>query len=223
VVTVLHGGSGRYVDDVDGPTPLPTGTVSIIPPQLPHWYGTEPDGTWTETWAMFRGPLFTLLRAGNPAAGAVRRAARPNAAAALPILLGRPARSQREGERQLLDLFAWLRDAITTGAARWTEPVQAAADRLAADTAAQLSIADVADQVGMDYDAFRHAFVREVGTPPAAYRNTHRLQTAAKLLRMTAMTHRAIARELGYTDEFHFSRRFRAAFGESPSAYRKRP
>jgi AraC-like DNA-binding protein len=35
------------------------------------------------------------------------------------------------------------------------------------------------------------------------------------------MTHREIARTLGYADEFHFSRRFRAQYGVPPRDYRR--
>jgi len=47
------------------------------------------------------------------------------------------------------------------------------------------------------------------------------VQTAATLLRLTDMTHREIARTLGFADEFHLSRRFRAQFGVAPRDYRR--
>ncbi|MBO0885175.1 MAG: helix-turn-helix transcriptional regulator, partial [Mycobacterium sp.] len=84
----------------------------------------------------------------------------------------------------------------------------------------ELDMREVATRVGQPYDTFRHRFAAEVGQSPLAFRNTRRLQAAATMLRMTDLTVRAIARTLGYTDEFHLSRRFRARFGCSPSTYR---
>jgi len=79
----------------------------------------------------------------------------------------------------------------------------------------------VAAEVGLSYDAFRRRFTAQVGQSPSAFRTSRRLQTAATLLRVTDLTHREIARALGFADEFHLSRRFRAQFGVSPRDYRR--
>lgn len=92
---------------------------------------------------------------------------------------------------------------------------------LADDLTAALDMRRVAADVGLPYDTFRHRFAAEVGQPPLMYRNTRRLQAAAILLRMTDLTLRTIAHTLGYTDEFHLSRRFRAHFGMPPRDYRR--
>jgi transcriptional regulator GlxA family with amidase domain len=80
----------------------------------------------------------------------------------------------------------------------------------------------VAESVGLPYDTFRRRFTAEVGLSPLAYRNAQRLRSAATLLKMTEMTIRQIAIQLGYADEFHLSRRFRAHFGVPPRTYRRR-
>ena len=215
VVSVVHDGVGRYIDDSDQRAELGPGSVLVIRPGLPHWYGTAGDAGWTETWAIVGGPLFDLLQPRVQARGAVHRVRR-EAAAAVPAIL------RREAEQQLTELFAALVDVVNPGVVASSAPIQAAVELLSSDLAAERSMADVATDLGLDYDVFRHAFAHEVGRPPSAFRNERRLQAAANMLRMTTMTHHAIARELGYTDEFHFSRRFRAVFGVSPSAYRSR-
>ena len=111
-------------------------------------------------------------------------------------------------------------------------PVPAAKRGSALDPAGEPSVLDgagrddvVADELaaeaGLSYDTFRRRFTAQVGRPPAAYRTERRLQTAATLLRLTDMTHREIARTLGFADEFHLSRRFRATYGVAPRDYRR--
>jgi AraC-like DNA-binding protein len=47
------------------------------------------------------------------------------------------------------------------------------------------------------------------------------MKHAGKLLTGTDMTIRAIAAQLGYTDSYHFARRFREVMGKAPGRYRK--
>lgn len=223
VVSVLRDGAGRYLDDAGPPVELRPGSVLVIPPGHPHWYGTIDNATWSETWAILDGPLFNLLESATRARGVVHPIRAGGNAAAIPALLRRPTRGHRAAEQQVTELFAALVDIVGTDDGPQLSPtIQAALELLSSDMTATLSMTDVAHQVGLDYDVFRHTFADEVGWSPSAFRDERRLQAAANMLRMTTMTHRAIARELGYTDEFHFSRRFRNAFGVPPSAYRRR-
>jgi transcriptional regulator GlxA family with amidase domain len=160
--------------------------------------------------------------------------------AALRTVLRATPRSQLAAEHQLLAFADWLvdmadpADPVGQDGAGDGEPdapkragqgpspaIAAAADRLADDLTASVDMRTVAAEVGLPYDAFRRRFAAEIGQSPLAFRNGRRLQTAATLLRLTDMTHREIARTLGYTDEFHLSRRFRAHFGLPPRDYRR--
>jgi AraC-like DNA-binding protein len=48
------------------------------------------------------------------------------------------------------------------------------------------------------------------------------MAVAAKRIAETNQPLRVIAEELGFCDEFHFSRRFKQIAGVSPAVYRKR-
>ncbi len=123
----------------------------------------------------------------------------------------------------MLNLADWLLYILRpTGSDHPSTPVDRAARRLAADTAAALDMHDVATGVGLSYTTFRRRFTSEMGTSPAAYRNAARMTAVASLLRLTDMTNREIARQFRFTDEFHLSRRFKAQFGVPPSNYRRR-
>ncbi len=209
----------------------------------PHWYGTAPGERWTELFVVFTGPLFDSVAdlAGLDAAGP--RYPRPiPSIEALRSVLRTPPPSRRAAEHQLFALVDWLLDAQdhrprggTPGGRRMAEAEAAAVppgrdlsaevahgvDRLGDDLTAALDLRDLAAETGLTYDTFRRRFTAEVGQSPSAFRMARRLQTAATLLRLTGMTHREIARTLGFADEFHFSRRFRTHFGVPPRDYRR--
>jgi len=65
-------------------------------------------------------------------------------------------------------------------------------------------------------------FGQLVGEPPLAYLTRWRMDLAARRLRETRDPVKAIARDLGYTSEFAFSRAFTRSRGEAPGRYRKR-
>lgn len=170
---------------------------------------------------IFNGPVFDLLTERVQRLGPVHYIDRLRPArTALEALLARQLQGIRSAERQLLDLLGWLLDLLAPPAPRLSPAIDRAVEILNADTAATLTMTTVADRVDMAYPVFRRTFTRETGTSPLALRTARRMQTAANLLRMTTTTHRAIARELGYIDEFHFSRRFREAYRIAPSDHR---
>jgi AraC-like DNA-binding protein/quercetin dioxygenase-like cupin family protein len=222
VLSAVTGGRGSYRHHDGRVQPIGPGTFTVVPPGVPHWYGTAPGGRWTETFVVFTGPLFDTLAAGGVLApdGPRRPRPAPSIAALRTLLRARP-RSARAAERQLLALADWLLDTEEPGGGPvLSDPIAAAAALLAGDLGARVDLPAVAGRAGLPYDVFRRRFAREVGESPLAFRNARRLRAAAQLLRMTDMTIRQVARTLGYTDEFHLSRRFRAHFGVPPRDYR---
>lgn len=220
VLSIVTGGQGTYRSNAHHDQPIEAGTVTLVRPNDPHWYGTAPGQRWTELFAVFAGPIFDTL-----AATGVLPASGPHTGDPLPaipplqhILQTRPA-TTTAAEHQLLAIADWLIDAYRPDGP--SPDMAAAASTLAdaLDTAPDLPA--IARAVGLSYDTFRRRFSTEIGQSPLAYRNRIRLQTAATLLRVTDLTLRTIARNLGYTDEYHLSHRFRAHYGVPPSHYRK--
>nr|WP_269329847.1 AraC family transcriptional regulator [Kineosporia babensis] len=65
-------------------------------------------------------------------------------------------------------------------------------------------------------------FKATTGLPPMAYLSQHRLESAATMLVRTQDPITSIARTVGWPDQNHFARRFRAHYGLSASEYRTR-
>jgi AraC-like DNA-binding protein len=82
-----------------------------------------------------------------------------------------------------------------------------------------LRVAQIAAYVGMSPSAFAHAYSPLAGESP--HRTIVRVKTEAakKLLVNEQLSVREVARRLGYSSEFQFSRSFKRFEGVSPTAY----
>ncbi|TCO28282.1 AraC-like DNA-binding protein [Kribbella steppae] len=220
VLSVLIDGEGNYRDADGREERITPGAHTIVPPGFPHTYGTDPGERWTELFVVFTGPLFdSLAHLADPGP---RYPVPLPSIEALRTVLRSPPRTRRVAEHQLLALADWLIDTDDTADnPEVSMEIVDAMSRLADDLTASTDLAAVAADSGLSYDTFRRRFAAEVGQTPAAFRSVRRLQAAATLLRLTDLTHREIARTLGFADEFHLSRRFRAYFGVAPRDYRR--
>lgn len=219
VVSFVTAGHGRYTRADGRLLPIVAPALILVPPGVPHTYGTASGEPWTEWFVVGNGPVWALLASTGvlPAAdGPIEPspAARPDE---LAQVLSAAPRSRSAAERQLWSLATWLTSALRQQEGTWSR----AEELLASDLERRVDLREVAADLDLGYDTFRRRFAERFGRSPLAFRNERRLEVAATWLRLTTMTHREIARRLGYTDEFHFSRRFRARFGISPSGYRR--
>ena len=84
-----------------------------------------------------------------------------------------------------------------------------------------LSIDQLANQVGLAPCTFRHDFRKATGRNPYQYLVERRIEQASGLLVQTDGKIRDIALTVGYDDPYHFSRVFRRVTGLSPAKYRE--
>ena len=97
--------------------------------------------------------------------------------------------------------------------------VEAMRQRLAADLTEPLTLDELAASVGLSAFHAARLFARTVGMPPHAWRNQLRLNRSLDLLRTGhSVTEAAVA--CGFTDQSHYTRHFRRAFGTSPGRWR---
>jgi AraC-like DNA-binding protein len=92
---------------------------------------------------------------------------------------------------------------------------------LGANLEVEIDPKTVARDLGVSYETFRKGFQKQYGVSPVLYRTQRRLAVACRLLKLTTMTHQAIASHLGFSDEFHFSKRFKQIVGVGPREYRR--
>lgn len=85
-----------------------------------------------------------------------------------------------------------------------------------------VELADLAALVGVGRHHVLRLFRRVVGTTPHAYLVSYRLRRAAAALEIGGERVIDVALANGFSDLSDFTRRFRAAFGAPPGAYRRR-
>jgi AraC family transcriptional regulator len=90
-----------------------------------------------------------------------------------------------------------------------------------ANLAADISLRALADLAGLSIEHFLRSFRAATGKTPYQYVLEQRFDKAALMLKTNATPVSAVAPECGFKNPSHFSVRFRAHFGISPSKFRK--
>lgn len=91
-------------------------------------------------------------------------------------------------------------------------------DRLADETAAELSLTELAATAGLSAWHALRLFSRTTGLPPHAWRTQLRINRSLALLR-AGLPVTQVAAETGFTDQSHFTRHFRRTFGVPPGRW----
>jgi AraC-like DNA-binding protein len=80
------------------------------------------------------------------------------------------------------------------------------------------SLSELARQCGVSRFALLRLFAKEIGMPPHAYMTRARLREARRLL-LQGEPAASVAAAVGYVDQSHLTKRFRAAFGITPGQF----
>ena len=225
LVLLLEGG-GAYRDALGSRARVHAGEALLLFPEVPHAYGpvagVGPGARWDEAYFLFSGPTFDALREAG-ALSPERPVLRPEAEWRERMLaFGRNHRAPTRALDVLrfAALLAEVAEPVTpVSEGSWLSRAEAVLRR---DLERALDLGEAAAALDLSPDAFRKRFAREGGVTPARYRAAQRIAAAEALLRTTRMPLRAIAEALGFTDEFHLSRRFKEAHGVPPSEFRRR-
>ena len=96
----------------------------------------------------------------------------------------------------------------------------AGAARLAETNRAVRRLADLSELTGLGPRTLQRMFLRYAGVSPMWVIRRYRLLDAAELVRGgTPVSWAEVAADLGYADQAHLTRDFRAAIGQTPAAY----
>lgn len=227
----LRSGAGSFESAPTGLRRLSAGDVLLLFPNIWHRYRPDPKIGWHEQWIELRGPLLPrlesagLFKPGDPVVSLPDEGA-------ISALFHRILDAVRSGGPRPDPLAgAWAMEILARlhGARRHANPpppialaISRAEAALSEQAADPPSLRQLAQQVGFGYSYFRREFKAATGVSPGQYVRRLRLERARRLLGTTADTVKAIADELGFSSEFHFSTAFKRQFGISPAHWRAR-
>lgn len=207
------------------------GTVVVIPPGRPHG-GESPDGKPWRWRAVYASESLLAELGGRDASSAPRcpefgRLVIPDRELSLALaLVHRSALedSTAGAEERVVEVLGLLLDRHGRGRrgerpaapdrARIARSVELVEDRLGES----LSLGDIAEPSGYSRFHFLRVFKELMGQTPHAYVVARRVERAKGLLRRGRPL-AAVAYETGFSDQAHFTRRFRQLVGVTPGEF----
>ncbi len=207
------------------------GDLLILPPGAPHSFGPQASAPWTVHWVravgehvaeyfdeLAVGPQTPVLHLGEDPQlirlfSEILRALQRGAAFAnllqashtLAYLLARLVQKRQAAAPEAGDTVQKVAGAIVYMSEHVDEP---------------LRVSTLARLAGLSSDYFALLFKAQTGCSPRDYLQLLRIHRACRLLQTTGLGIKQIADQLGYQDQFHFSRMFKAFQGLSPTEYR---
>jgi AraC family transcriptional regulator, arabinose operon regulatory protein len=210
------------------------GDLLVVPPKSPFAVGAHASAPWTVHWVQVVGDnLPHFLRELSFSR------LRPVLAVGEDLSLGRlfneilKTLQRGRGFEQMLQAsltFGHLLG-ILVAQRRGHAPESADVARRVAETIIFMSehlheplrMPDLARLANISPNYFTEVFKQQTGCSPRDYLHLLRIHRACQLLSQPGLSIKVIASRLGYQDQFHFSRQFKAFQGLSPTDYRSAP
>lgn len=126
---------------------------------------------------------------------------------------------QAEFLEWLLDLHERVRSSYETS--KNQQKIRQATEYIRQNYDKELNMAVVSNHISMNYSLFSQLFKEYTGNNFVNYLKEIRMQEATKLLEETDLRINEISAKVGYDNEKHFLKIFKASYGISPSKWRK--
>jgi AraC-like DNA-binding protein len=231
--------AGEVVWHCDGADhAAPPGTVILARPGMRDGFTWDPRSATRHGFIHFSVAPAALARAGLPAQEAWPRVIRPAADGVLAplfhhldwLLSTRPEHWQALADNALRQALAGFvtgsLDALSEAGAPLHPLIAKVLDhvheRWADGTCDAPTLGDLARVAGVSRAHLARVFRAHLGATPVDALRSLRLERAAQLLARTNLSVGGIAEQCAFGHAFHFSRRFRQAYGFSPRAFRQR-
>lgn len=226
IVIVCVRGTG-WVEHAGVRTRVGAGVAIVIPSGVEHAYGSDADDPWTIWWCHVRGTdVAELVDAVRVVPGALTLSLRSldRVVALLDEILSALERDLTPARLVASAGMAWrlfTQLAIDRALPRDGTPLERAMGYLAERIDGRISVPELAALVGVSPSHLADLFRAATGGGVLAHHLALKMARARALLDTSEVTVAEVGRQIGMDDPFYFSRRFRAAHGMSPTAYRE--
>lgn len=208
------------------------GDAVLVVPGTPHYYGTVVGSLWDFYWCHFvpQDDWLPMLRLPEPARGIrLLTIYSPTLRIRISTAFSRLVKSCKEpgpfSEKLTANALEELLLLVARVFAEEPRPldsrIASALERMARSFRERLTVAELARTVHLSPSRFAHLFKEQTGKSVMETLAHYRLQYAKEQLETTDRSIADIAAELGFSNSFHFSRKFSSFFGMPPSIYRK--
>ena len=204
--------------------PQTAGTLTFLPPALPHEYYPEKDD-WQTSWVVFRGNVLPEIMRGMGFDGhmivqTVNTAALSHIFSALFSLAGDYTNAEKCSEL-LYELVLETKRLFESRDCSSDDHVSKAVSFMESEFRHDLSLSDIAAAAGLSEQHFCRVFRKATGMTPIGFLTRKRISEAKALLSDTDMPVSEVGKAVGFADKSYFTYVFRKFEGYSPSEYKK--
>jgi AraC family transcriptional regulator, arabinose operon regulatory protein len=204
-----------------------------LPAGVPHWYGSSENNPWSTYWIHFTGrqaaEYFQWLGA-QPENPVIHLSQRKDLQATfekiwLQLRAVHTYDNLVQGSIGLagyLGMVQCMMHAAEEQQRAVDQKIQETIDFVTGNLSADMSLTELAQMVQLSVGRYATAFRRVTGYSPIEYFNRLRIQRACELLRTTVKSVQEIAKNVGFSDPYYFSRAFKRIIRLSPNAFRKK-
>jgi AraC-like DNA-binding protein len=224
-------GRGSLYHGEDRPRGLEAGSVFLLLPGVPHWYAPDADTGWDEHWVGFTGeythsllqrrflsPRRPVLHVG------LSETILDDFQNLIEIAKNEPPAFQQRLGALVVNLLAQVRGFSKEHrlGSEVEALIQKARFRFLENLARPLDLESFARELKLDYPAFRRLFKDYTGLSPYQYFLQLKIHRARHLLQEGNLSVKEVAYELGFDNQYYFSRIFKKKTGRSPSEWQRR-
>jgi AraC-like DNA-binding protein len=232
VLVYISAGGGKFESKPNFSATIEPGHAFLLLPEVWHRYAPDVKTGWHEHWIGFDGEIARrwlrnkLFSPKNPVAkiyaedtaiatfSRMMQSIRANRPALQQILAG--------ATDTLMGLIYSAQQAQPDMDAKNSNVIESAITHIQKEFARELDMKLLAHELGVSYSWFRLTFTAHTGLGPHQYLIELRLVHARRLLAETNLSIKEISAQVGFEDEFYFSRLFRRKLNLTPSQWRSR-
>lgn len=212
--------------------PLRAGEGFLIFPTEITTYVADMDDPWEYIWVEFDGAQVKSaldrlgMSAANPVYHSQNDEARNTMVSSMSALIEHRDASPFE---HVADTYRFLDGLVRSAVPYRTSAagklhgyyVDAALEFIAERYRTNIGVEDIARHIGLNRSYFGKVFKESMGVSPQQFLIGYRMEKAADLLKLSALSVAEVGRSVGYPNQLHFSRAFKSAHGVSPRAWRR--
>lgn len=229
IIIICTGGSG-FIESAGIKSPVKNGEAVVIPAGTPHAYGSGSSAWWEIYWIHFNGTLAGELSRKlsgidfcRPFALAPGEESR--------MLFSDICSDFMEGISPLkYDLicskFWHLAGSLTAdrhnGTGTSTGLIRKCLDIMEASISGRLNLDRLSREASVTPQYLCRLFKQKTGQTPIEHYNQMKIQRACRMLDLTELRINEISRQLGFEDQYYFTRVFKRIMGQAPRDYRRR-